>query len=54
MSQTVSPSMSRCYGLARVARAWKVSRAGVYRFLKRDAAEHDHPSPWSDRPLSGC
>ena len=35
MSQTVSPSTSRSYGLARVARAWSVSRAGVYRFLKR-------------------
>ena len=35
MSQTVSPSTSRCYGLARVSRAWNVSRAGVYRFLKR-------------------
>src|SRR5271169_1954447 len=23
-----------CYGLARVSRAWSVSRAGVYRFLK--------------------
>ena len=34
MSQTVSPSMSRSYGLARVSRAWRVSRAGVYRFLK--------------------
>ena len=30
MSQTVSPSTSRCYGLARVSRAWRVSRAGVY------------------------
>ena len=27
MSQTVSPSTSRCYGLARVSRAWRVSRA---------------------------
>jgi hypothetical protein len=35
MSQTVSPSTSRPYGLARVSRAWSVSRAGVYRFLKR-------------------
>ena len=34
MSQTVSPSTSRCYGLARVSRAWSVSRAGMYRFLK--------------------
>ena len=33
MSQTVSPFTSRCYGLARVSRAWSVSRAGVYRFL---------------------
>ena len=33
MSQTVSPSTSRCYGMARVARAWSVSRA-VYCFLK--------------------
>ena len=29
MSQTVSPSTSRCYGLARVSRAWNVPRAGV-------------------------
>ena len=34
MSQTVSPSTSRSYGLARVSHAWRVSRAGVYRFLK--------------------
>ena len=33
MSQTVSPSTSRYYGLARVSRVWSVSRAGVYRFL---------------------
>ena len=35
MSQTVSPSTSRCYGLARVSRAWNVPRAGVYRYLER-------------------
>ena len=34
MSQTVSPSTSRCYGLARVLRAWNVPRAGVYRYLR--------------------
>ncbi len=31
MSQTLSPSFARRYGLARVARVWNVSRAGVYR-----------------------
>ena len=34
MSQTVSPSTSRCYGLARVARAWSVSRAGGIAFSR--------------------
>ena len=34
MSQTLSPSVARCYGLARVARVWNVSRASVYRSLK--------------------
>ena len=34
MSQTLSPSLARCYGLARVARVWKISRASVYRSLK--------------------
>ena len=31
MSRTFSPSVARCYGLARVARVWNVSRASVYR-----------------------
>ena len=35
MSRTASPSTSRSYGLVQVSRAWSVSRAGVYRFLKR-------------------
>ena len=34
MSRTLSPSFARCYGLARVARVWNVSRASVYRSLK--------------------
>jgi hypothetical protein len=34
MSQTLSPSLARCYGKARVARVWKISRASVYRSLK--------------------
>ena len=34
MSQTLSSSFARCYGLARVARVWKLSRASVYRSRK--------------------
>ena len=52
MSQTLSPSFARCYGLARVARAWKISRASVYR-SQADAAEHERPSPWSGRRMFG-
>ena len=35
MSRALSPSFARCYGLARVARVWKLSRATVYRFSNR-------------------
>ena len=38
MSRTLSPSFSRCYGLARVSRVWKVSRASVYRSFKETVA----------------
>src|SRR4026208_2646716 len=34
MSQTLSPSVARCFGLARVARGWSISRASAYRALK--------------------
>ena len=34
MSRTLSSSFARCYGLARVARVWKISRASVYRSRK--------------------
>lgn len=31
MSQAVSPAIGRAYGLTRVARVWRRSRATVYR-----------------------
>ena len=34
MSQTLSPSLARSYGMARVTRMWKISRASVYRSLQ--------------------
>ena len=34
MSQTLSPSLARGYGMSRVTRVWKISRASVYRSLK--------------------
>ena len=42
MSQTVSPATGRIYGLARVARVWRRSRATV-----RGGSGN------SDRPISG-
>ena len=47
----LAPSISRRYGLARVARVWNVSRAGVYRF--RSAVGHDRVSSWSRRSMFG-
>ena len=34
MSHTLSPSLARCYGMARVARVWTFSRASIYRSRK--------------------
>src|SRR3954454_10661451 len=39
MSRTVSPSSSRPYGLARVCRVWRASRASVYRHLSSSRPE---------------
>jgi putative transposase len=38
MSQTVSPTTGRSYGLARIARVWRLSRATVYRHRATDGA----------------
>jgi hypothetical protein len=39
MSRTVSPSSGRPYGLARVCRVWRASRASVYRHLSSSRRE---------------
>jgi len=51
MSQALSPSLARCYGLARVARAWKISRASVYRSLKETPPNASACRPG---PLGAC
>ena len=38
MSRTVSPATGRAYGLARVARVWRLSRATLYRHRAPDGA----------------
>ena len=53
MSQTVSPSTSRSYGLARVARVERFARRRVS-LSQGNTIACDRPSPRSDRPLSGC
>ena len=49
MSQAHSPSVNRPYGLARVARCWKLSRATLYR--RRDASTEAKRRPG---PLGPC
>jgi hypothetical protein len=45
MSQIRSPSLARCYGKARVAQVWRISRASVYRSL-----EETPPNTIAGRP----
>jgi putative transposase len=48
MSRAVSPSVDRVYGLVRVTRCWKVSRATVYRLYRHrqaPAGAKRHPGP---------
>ena len=52
MSRGLSPATGRRYGLARVARAWRLSRATVYRHRhRRDAAPCPRPRPG---PVGPC
>lgn len=48
MSRPLSPSTGRAYGLAHVARTWKVPRATVYRH------RGDAPAPQRPDPLGPC
>ena len=59
MSKAVSPSCSKRYGLARVCRAWAVSRATVYRRASASASEaasvvgrRGPKTAWSDEQLT--
>ena len=45
MSQTVSPSLARWYGMARVARVWKFSRASIYRSRMPPNTSGRRPGP---------
>lgn len=56
MSQTVSPSAKRPYGLARVCRVWQVARSSVYHARsRREAAAHGEARPRGRRgPLGAC
>jgi putative transposase len=51
MSQTLSPSLARGYGKARVARVWKISRSSVYRSLKETPSNRIARRPG---PVGAC
>ena len=51
MSCALSPSVARCYGLARVARVWSISRASVYRALKET---QPNTPPRRPGPVGAC
>jgi putative transposase len=50
MSGTLSPGTGRAYGLARVTRVWRLSRATVYRHRATTAAE----PPARRGPVGAC
>jgi putative transposase len=51
MSQTVSPTSGRPYGLARVCRVWRAARATVYRHLAPSRTEPPRrPGPLVSEP----
>jgi putative transposase len=52
MSGAVSPATGHAYGLARVARVWRRSRATVYRH--RTAAAAETPRPARRGPVGAC
>lgn len=45
MSQAISPSVNRPYGLARVSRCWSMSRATLYRRRHASAGPKRRPGP---------
>jgi putative transposase len=51
MSQRVSPATGRIYGLQRVTRIWRISRATVYRHRRRsDDVKRKRPGPLGAMP----
>ena len=54
MSQVLSPATGRAYGLARVARVWRLSRATLHRHraMMDGAAAAAGPAPPEGAPTS--